>query len=308
MELLKNIHGHKDQLQSLMQAIQKNRLPHALLFTGPGGVGKKTSAWAIAQTLLCNKHPACGKCTSCQQVAAHTNKSVLFIEPDGLQIKAKAVRQILDFVSLQSFSPARVVLIESAHLMNRSASGSLLKILEEPPPNVYFILITPQLFALLPTIRSRTQIIRFMPLINNMPVQKNTPEWMIKAAQGRMDILTELEEKKELREHAFSLLKNAINQQTSPLNTLPDLVRDRTQALFIALCWQQIFRDACIAKLQSDKIIHSDQDIQKIKKLPAHILHTLFEQSLQLEKDIKSYVDPVLTFDHTLLKISELAT
>lgn len=307
-QLIKDIRG-QTVLEDLLQAIHQKTLPHALLFTGPSGIGKKKSAWALAQTLLCKEsHPACGHCTSCLKVEAQTSESIFFIQPEGLQIKASAIRQILNFVSLQSFSPARVIIMDSAHQMNRAASGSLLKILEEPPNNVYFILISSHLFALMQTIRSRMQIVRFAPLQEeDIPRQSKTKTWMLRACQGRMDLLTELEEKTELRNQAFTLLKTAIspNSELSHLNELPDLVRDREKAIFICLCWQQICRDARIAQLQPKKIIHADYNnwIDTLKNIPANILHIMFEQIVQLEKDLKSYVDPVLAFDWTLMRL-----
>ena len=307
-QLIKDIRG-QNVIESLLQAAHQKTLPHALIFTGSSGVGKKKSAWALAQSLLCKEsHPACGYCTSCLKVEKQTSESVFFIQPDGLQIKANVVRQILDFVSLQSFAPARVIIIESAHQMNRAASGSLLKILEEPPNNVYFILVSSHLSALMNTIRSRMQIVRFVPLQEkDIPHRAETKTWMLRACQGRMDLLMELEEKTELRNKAFNLLKTAMNpnSEMSHLNELPDLVRDREQAVFICLCWQQICRDARIAQLQPQRIIHADHSswIDTLKNIPANILHMMFEQIVQLEKDLKSYVDPVLAFDWVLLRL-----
>jgi len=164
-KLLKNIHGHKELLNTLLNAVEKKLLHHALLFTGPSGVGRKKSAFAIAQNLLCEKqHPACGQCISCSQVVAKKNQNILYIEPDGLHIKVDQIRSISQFLALQSFASARVIIIDSAQQMNIQAANSLLKVLEEPPKNVYFILITSHLSTLPITIRSRTQIIHFKPL------------------------------------------------------------------------------------------------------------------------------------------------
>ena len=310
--LIKHIRGQTQALDSLLGAIKRGTLPHALLFTGPSGVGKKKSAWAIAQTILCQKsHPACGTCSSCLRLERHTHESVLFIEPETLNIKASAIRKILDFVSLQSFSPARVILIESAHQMHPIASNSLLKILEEPPKNVYFILISSHLSTIMATIRSRCQIVRFPPLQEKDLLQEGkAATWMLKVCGGRMDLLQDLEEKTNLRNQAFTLLRAALNPNSkiSALNELPDLVRDRKQAIFICLCWQQICRDMKMANLDETKIIHADQKlwIHEFKNLPSNILHYLFEQILLLEKDLKAYVDPVLAFDSTLLRIRTL--
>ena len=170
-QLLNSICGHKFQLDKLLNAKKNKHLPHALLFSGPAGVGKKKVALALAQTLLCEKeYPACGKCDDCVNVEWENSQHILFIQPDGLYIKLESVRQISKFLSLQSFAPARIIIIDSADQMNLPSANSLLKILEEPPQDVYFILISSHLSALPVTIRSRVQTLRFLPL---KPVELN---------------------------------------------------------------------------------------------------------------------------------------
>ena len=198
MILFNNIYGHKKQIERLLMAKKNQRLPHALLFAGPDGIGKKKIALALAQSLLCpvankadekiprtKKSPvvsltsfatlsapdgqhswpsACGKCSDCLSVENHKNFHLMFIQPEGLYIKVDSIREVGRFTSLQSLAPARVILMDSAHQMNLSSANSFLKILEEPPDGVYFFLISSSMSALPVTIRSRTQIVRFAPL------------------------------------------------------------------------------------------------------------------------------------------------
>ena len=291
-QLLNNICGHQSQLKKLLDAKKNKHLPHALLFTGPSGIGRKKVAWALAQSLLCEKqHPACGECASCISVEQEKNQNILIIQPDGLYIKVNSIRPISRFLSLQSFAPARVIIIDSAHQMNLQAANSLLKVLEEPPKDVYFILISSHLSALPITIRSRVQTLRFLPL-NARDLHatikikqkeelekaqdgegKEVPladlEWLIRASQGSMDNLEKWRENKEIRKQAFDLLKRAVaGEESYSLGELADLVKNRDQALFVCLCWQQILRDAYMMKLNSENnIIHQDQkDILSLLK------------------------------------------
>ena len=338
-QLLNSICGHKFQLDKLLNAKKNKHLPHALLFSGPAGIGKKRVALALAQTLLCEKeYPACGKCDDCVNVELENSQHILFIQPDGLYIKLESVRQISKFLSLQSFAPARIIIIDSADQMNLSSANSLLKILEEPPQDVYFILISSHLSALPVTIRSRVQTLRFLPLkpvelnavIEMNQVAKKEKEkkrdkigkkkgketfsfssenqWMIRASHGSMDNLEKWQENKELREQAFDLLKESImGRGLCAFGALADLVKDRNQALFVCLFWQQILRDACFIKFSDDNIIHQDHKeiLNILKEVPFETLDTFFQKAVQLEQDLKGYLDSPLSFDNLFIQIRE---
>lgn len=331
-QLLKNIRGHQTPLEKLLLAKKNNHLPHALLFTGPSGIGKEKVAWALAQNLLCEKRcPACGECAVCLKVEQRSHLDILYIEPDGLYIKAEAIRYISRFVSLQSFSPARIVIINSAHSMNLQAANSLLKILEEPPKNIYLVLISSHLSALPVTIRSRVQTLRFLPLSveelkKEISIKENrqkeekrnskettssnssVEKWMIQAAHGRLDEWEKWQENKEIRRQAFELLKKAILvQDLFSFERLSDLVKKREQALFVCLCWQQILRDACMKKLKSNDVIHQDQEelLNILSQLSSHTLADFFRKTVEMEEDLKRYADSLLAFDNVFLYIRE---
>lgn len=168
----------QNQWQQLLQQYHSNRLPHALLLTGPEGIGKFEFATQLVQTLLCDKNnsgneeftgefqisPPCGKCNGCQLLAAGTHPDSYTIRPesDGKQIKIDSIREINRFVSLTSqFAPLQIVIISPAEAMNRSSANALLKTLEEPRPGKLIVLVSSQPSRLLPTVRSRCQQIIF---------------------------------------------------------------------------------------------------------------------------------------------------
>jgi DNA polymerase III subunit delta' len=156
-------------------------LPHALLLTGPEGIGKSRFAHALAARLLCENPVAtnaCGQCPACRWLSAgnHPDFRHIFPEADAetegdaeTTKEKKASRQILidQIRSLESFvfvgghrNGARVVVVEPAEAMNIAAENALLKILEEPPSSVYFILVSSSWRRLLPTIRSRCRVLK----------------------------------------------------------------------------------------------------------------------------------------------------
>jgi len=162
--------GNRKNIERLQAKIRENRFPHALLFSGPDGIGKRTFALMVAKALNCANAPTgefCDSCTQCQKTDAGTHSDVMRIglEDDASEIKIAQIREairMLDFRPLEGRS--KIFIIDPANLLNASSANALLKGLEEPPDESYFILITNSLHALLPTIRSRCQSYAFTPL------------------------------------------------------------------------------------------------------------------------------------------------
>lgn len=183
-----NILGHDALVEKFRRAFQKNRLTGSFLFIGPGGIGKKAFAFALAKTLLCkrtqnpqktdgfSKTPfePCGVCESCQMFPEHPDfffvskpHEKTFI-PLELLIGSKELRgkEGLCFeISRTPFLGKRkIAVIDDADYFNAEGANALLKTLEEPPPDSLLILIGTSAGRQLPTIRSRCQMIRFAPL------------------------------------------------------------------------------------------------------------------------------------------------
>ncbi|MDC7718445.1 DNA polymerase III subunit delta' [Vogesella sp. DC21W] len=153
------------------------RLPNAWLFTGPAGIGKSEFAHQVAQALLCEApgagHHACGQCQACHWFAAGNHPDYRHLAPaqdeeddDGKEgkaskrklpvIKIDGVRAVIEFAHLSSHRGGRrVVVVEPAESLNPAAANALLKVLEEPPADVVFLLVSGAPQRLLPTIKSR---------------------------------------------------------------------------------------------------------------------------------------------------------
>lgn len=201
---LDDVVGHGRMQSILARALERDRLPPALLLSGPDGVGKKLLALATAQAALCEKAPApnpCGACTTCRKVESaldpeklqklrdeadrHPDKDEwrnFRLHPDLVLLEGWRltktgrprpeteirVGQVRDLVAEVPGAPfearRRVFIIDDAHSMNESSQNALLKSLEEPPPRSHLILITARPQGLRQTIRSRCQMLRFGPL------------------------------------------------------------------------------------------------------------------------------------------------
>ena len=169
--LLKDILGQQPVVSFLRQALQSEQMPHALLFIGSEGVGKGTTALALAQALNCqNRQPdqdSCGHCPSCRLFAAGSHPDFWLIKPENLeaaqpQIKIEQIRELRRQVGFRPLAGNwRVVLLKPAETMNEAAANALLKTLEEPPEGNIFILTAIGERDLLPTIVSRCRRLTF---------------------------------------------------------------------------------------------------------------------------------------------------
>jgi DNA polymerase III subunit delta' len=184
---------------------RQGRLPHALLLRGRDGIGKLACAEALARALLCERPAkdgsACGHCTGCAWMGQGSHPDFRRLEPENLaaeqgdaeqggerkasvQIPVEQVRELAGFINLSSHrGGAKVVLIHPAEALNVNAANALLKNLEEPPPNCYFLLVAHRWHQLLPTLRSRCEQV-VLPL----PGRKEARDWLVQQKVGNADL------------------------------------------------------------------------------------------------------------------------
>ena len=164
-----DICGHTQIIRRLRILAAAQRLPHALIFCGMEGIGKRRTARVLARTLLCAEagdHP-CGHCASCRTMAVGVHPDYFETAPEtrgksAAMIRTEAVRDILVAASGTPVqSSRRIILIDGADCMNETAANRLLKTIEEPTGEVLFLLVTSAYNAVLPTIRSRAVCIAF---------------------------------------------------------------------------------------------------------------------------------------------------
>ena len=162
--------GHKNQRTLLERLFLKDRLPHALLFSGPGGIGKRQTAYELAAAIYCEKnsganssYKACGKCKNCMLFASDNIPD--FKEIDCLErtnVNAENIRELLYSLNLNSFfSGKRIVILNNAEFLPVQSANILLKSLEEPRKDTHFILISANPYRLPQTLLSRCQIMHF---------------------------------------------------------------------------------------------------------------------------------------------------
>lgn len=194
---------HRVEFEGLLK--RRASLPHALLLRGPRGVGKLAFAEALARALLC-EHPdaeghACGDCAACGWMGQGSHPDLRRLEPESLsgsesaetgekrekasnQISVGQVRGIAEFVNVTSHrGRAKIILIHPAEALNVPAANALLKSLEEPPPQTYFVLVAHRWHRILPTIKSRCELV---PLA--LPSPGAAREWLTQEGVARAEL------------------------------------------------------------------------------------------------------------------------
>ncbi len=274
-----SIFGQEKPLQMLLHAYRSGDVPHSILFTGARGVGKFTTALWFTSLLLCAEPlegpSPCGHCPACKKVAGNNHPDVRIITPDKktLNIRIDQVRALQKEACFQPNEGSwKVFIIDEAHRLLDAAANSFLKILEEPPSMMIIILVTDNLYAMLPTIISRCQIIRFTPIPDDKLVEilirKGNPEEksriIAQIARGSVGRAVGLVEKENLWEGRRRVLELLTNLGTaSPqailgkIERIPPGLEEAELALEITLCW---LRDLLILKEQisSEPLINDD--------------------------------------------------
>jgi len=202
-QLFDDVVGQKPIVQTLQNAIQFNRIGHAYLFSGPRGVGKTTTARILAKGLNCVQGPTatpCNVCASCKEIAAAQSLDVLEIDAAS----NTGVDNIRELRESARYAPSRdrykIFIIDEVHMLSTSAFNALLKILEEPPPHVVFIMATTERHKLPATILSRCQQFVFRSIApadiqahlrqiadrENAKIDDQGLSYIVKAAEGSM--------------------------------------------------------------------------------------------------------------------------
>jgi len=194
--------GQDRAVDLLGRSLDNGRLAHAYLFTGQPHVGKMTLAVNLAQALNCEKEERpCGECQSCLRIAAGNHPDVRIIgrlsgvdSGDGSNKKEIGIAQIRELQHSAALQPYegkyRVYVVDGAEYLNEESSNCLLKTLEEPPPNVLFILLSVNKDRLLPTIVSRCQHVELFPLPASVIEKALAAGWQ--AAPDRARLLSRL--------------------------------------------------------------------------------------------------------------------
>lgn len=211
-----NIVGHQQQWNFLKGMITNNKIPHALLFSGPDYLGKSKMALEFVKLLNC-ENPAnvpCKQCFFCLNLEKQSFPDFLLIEPISKEIKIDQMRDLQKFLSYaRQLAKFKAVIIDQAHLLNQEAQNCLLKTLEEPKENTILFLITSLPQALFKTILSRCEQLKFYPvdsseMAKNLASFKENEKWqdILVWSEGRPGLAIRFFQEKDLvKQHLANL-------------------------------------------------------------------------------------------------------
>jgi DNA polymerase III subunit delta' len=335
---LDQILGQPRALGQLRRMLESGKLPHALLFVGPPGVGKRTTAIALAATLNCERPDArpgagCGTCGPCHKIEAGVHPDVWTLAPGGVG-NVLAIEAIRELGQRLPYPPhegrARVVVIEEADRMTPQAANAFLKTLEEPPARTHFALLTTAPDRLLVTVQSRCQRMRFDPLpgaaivdiLRAAEVPPERAQAVARLAGGSATRATELAEGDTLERRAGRArgLLRAVQAPgfralTEAAAELAQAKEDIGPALEILALW---YRAAMVGdggipgsppSLPSDdeppKDEDEDQALAAEARLPAAVLARRAACVLEAQTALLGYANAQLALENMLLQIRE---
>lgn len=271
-----DVKGQEHTVEYLNNAIRNGRLSHAYIFAGPRNCGRSLLARNFAKAVNCGntENAPCDSCLSCRKIDNGTHPDVKWISKDekSRQIKIEEIRQLARDVVLKPYEgKVKVFIIVEAELMNIEAANSFLKTLEEPPKNSLLVLIVERPKDLPPTIVSRCQIVRLMPLAANEMASPAMIKW-------KNSVLEEFSD----NEYADDYTAESRDELSKKLNVLAS--------------W---YRDLLVFKATQDKglLINSDRiaDIKETSALyGADELMRIFENVVSTKERIESNVNPKL--------------
>jgi len=249
----RDVVGHARQIRLLSRAVRRGSVPHALLFTGIPGSGRKTLARALAGALLCGSPDdadACNRCPSCERLQRGTHPDFHEVRAEGRFIRIDQVREIKRLLMYKPLAgDTRVLLLFDVQYLNTDAANALLKSLEEPPPGNYFVLTAADERALLSTLVSRCRRMDLAPLpaavvadylVRYRNVRPERAPTLAELSGGSLGRAMELAEPEEDEKTG-----NVLSRRAEIIRQLMRLKKNDTkEALFLAKTWSDLQDDA----------------------------------------------------------------
>lgn len=311
----------------VVQARLEGRLSHAYIIGGVSGLGKLRFAYHIAQSLLCvaptKDHKPCGCCRGCHLFSVGNHPDLRLVTPDpeskAKEIKVEAIRDLLEINALSAHSGGnKIIIIAPAEGMNRQAANSLLKTLEEPTANTFLFLVTSKQGRLLPTIRSRCQL---LPIL--APPEAEALNWLTTQVSGHNHKLAlRLAQGAPLAALKF-LDADVLTQRREAVEAFFGLIIGKGNALAIAESWMQQdlpqlltwlsswVADVLRLQTQACNVYLDNQDLADIlarygANINPAVLHRMWAKIVEVRWQLRTNLDPLLLIETLLIYWSEM--
>lgn len=318
--------GHETVKKSLGLAIAQDRISNAYVFEGIEGVGKKLCAKIFSQALVCESAEApCEKCPMCIQANAKTLPDIIYLtkDKDKTQIGVDNVReQIISEVYLKPRNAKRkIFIIEEGDILSQEAQNALLKVLEEPPSYVTFIICVTKKEKLLPTVLSRSQTVSFFPLprevikdylCNHLKIDESDARIFARLSQGSIGIAETYatdSAKKERTDKAIDCFINLKKNSLKIHEMVAFLTEEKENITEIIDCLCSFLRDCVMVKTNmAEDVVFLDKlsDIRVFTQdLTKKRLISAFDKLSELKISLKQNLNFNATVSETVMRIWE---
>lgn len=317
-----DILGQKRVVDTLIQVLEKDKVSHSYIFVGPEGSQRAEVARSFAKALFSKDNASAA--ISAKKVEDQNHPDLIEVFPDGGSIKIRQIRQVRQDISIKPFeSQYKIYIIHQADTMKDPAQNALLKTLEEPPEYAIIILITNSLPALLPTIQSRSQALKFRPLgegeiqeylIHQKGFSPSKAREMALIANGSIEKATKwaseediLQERRDLLQNLLKILKGDIPLVFQLSLWFKEQKDGIDQWLDFIIVW---FRDVALQKELGDNpyTIHKEhrEFLEEFTKyLSYDQINAIIEEVSKSKEHIKYNVNVQLNIESMLLKMQE---
>ncbi len=322
--MFSDVIGHKDVIERLKNALRSGRIANSYIFSGPVDVGKEFVAINFAKALNCltDGEDACDECISCRKIDDGNHPDVTVVRPEGKSLKIDQVRSLKRQGSYRVMEGKRkVYIIAEAGKMTVEAANSLLKTLEEPPGAMVLILLTSVYSALLPTIRSRCQALRFSlappavlrgELVARAGLSQSKAKWVALRSQGKIGKALRLakEEKEDVEDEISASFQDlSQNNRASLLHIFKkaESLGKAQDPLDLLLSW---YRDLMLVKQGCSETLltHSDRkdELEKIARLYSDVqIEKLIKTALKTRSLMQRNINPTLALEVLMLQASD---
>ncbi|MEE8466132.1 MAG: DNA polymerase III subunit delta' [Dehalococcoidia bacterium] len=329
------IYGQENLLKRLEPSLRQRRQSHAYLLSGPPHVGKMTLAINLSQAVNCNEGPGvpCGSCTQCTRIADGRHADIRTLAPgQGEEGRAPrtvigidSIKEIIGRVSLKPYEGSTsVVIIDGAETMSDDAANALLKILEEPPPQVLFLLLTANESAVLPTVRSRCQTLSLLPLPKDQMMERLTSNHQATPAQAEqlyrlsrgclgwaISALNDsqvLEQRQADLEKLQETLDAGLETRFTYANEVATLFgSDREAAKDLLTLWLRWWRDLLLIKEGAEEYLHNLDHADSLRGQASGLttpeIVQFIKRLMQTLSSLDSNVSPRLAMEVMMLNI-----
>ncbi len=335
--------GHEKIKKFLQKSIVNQTIAHAYLFYGPSKVGKTLTAKTFANSLVCEKYGTyvkstnlgavvpCGQCSACQQFQKNIYPDLYIVdreinEKTGKKksvISVAQIRDLLEKISKRAFlNSFKIVLIPEAQLLNQEASNALLKTLEEPAPRTVIILGSPNKDSLLPTILSRVQMFKFLPVTRqeiydhllDKGANREQAKSLSSVALGRPTVamkfynnLPSLDDYNQIIEGMLDLLNENSTARFKYIEELVENNKDIDEVIKILNYFSAIARDLLLVANSQENLITNQKFENNYKEIFANykqsVLLSFLRDIEKAKKLLRQNINPRLLFENLIINI-----